>query len=58
MLKCYGTLYANNKEELNEILAVLEHEGFQLAYTNNAGGNIVKEVPDQEENNQNGDSND
>lgn len=53
MLKTFGTLYTNNKEDLQEILALIEPAGFQIAYVNEAGGNIIKEVEDLN-NNQNG----
>lgn len=46
MLKSYGNLSANSKNEMNELDIVLNNAGFQIAYVNDVMGIIVKQVPD------------
>ena len=44
MLKVYGNLYSDKKEEFDEIVRVLENNGFIVAYNYENSGIIEKEV--------------
>lgn len=46
MLKSYGNISANSKNEMNELDSALQNAGFQIAYINDVMGIIVKQVPD------------
>lgn len=46
MLKSYGNISANSKNEMNELDTALNNAGFQIAYINDVMGIIVKQVPD------------
>lgn len=44
MLKVYGNAYSDNKENFKEIVDALEREGFEIAYSYENSGIIMKEV--------------
>jgi len=48
MLKVYGNIYSQNKEDFNILVQALENDGFQVALINETNGTIIKEVPDPE----------
>ena len=44
MLKVFGHVYANDKEDFETIKTALEREGFTVAYENEMNGSVIKEV--------------
>ncbi len=53
MLKSYGNISANSKNEMNELDTALNNAGFQIAYINDVMGTIIKEVPDIDQDDEN-----
>lgn len=48
-LLAYGTIFCETEEKLNEVMAVLRPEGFEVALQTQTGGTLVKEVADGSE---------
>jgi len=48
MLKVYGNIYSENKDDFNEMIRVLESSGFQIAYRHPNNADVIKEVSDEE----------
>ena len=44
MLKVFGHIYSNSKEDFNAIKASLENDGFEIAYEGDNSGSIIKDV--------------
>ena len=44
MLKVYGNVYSDRKEQFDEIVRVLENGGFEIAYNYDNNGIVMKEV--------------
>jgi len=53
MLKVYGSFYSESKESFNEVKRALENDGFQIAYSYETNGVILKEVASLNENEDN-----
>ena len=51
MLKVFGTLYGNSPEGFEAMKAVLEADGFEIAYVNEVNGTVIKEVETLHESN-------
>lgn len=49
-LIAYGTIFCETEEKLNEVMAVLRPEGFEVALQTQTGGTLVKEVVDESAN--------
>ena len=49
MLKVYGGVYANTKEEFEVLKQAIENDGFTVAYNSETSGTIIKEVQSLEE---------
>ena len=44
MLKVFGTLYGNVKEDFDAMVKALTNDGFQIAYQSETNGTVIKEV--------------
>jgi len=44
MLKVYGNLYGNVKEDFDALVSALTREGFEIAYQSETNGTVIKEV--------------
>ena len=44
MLKQFGGIYANTKDDFEVLRASIEREGFTVAYTSEVSGSVIKEV--------------
>lgn len=44
MLKNYGQIYSGSKDDFIVMAAALEKEGFEIAYTTETNGTVIKEV--------------
>lgn len=44
MLKVYGGIYSNTKDDFDVMAKALSNEGFQIAYQNETSGTVIKEV--------------
>lgn len=44
MLKVFGHIYANTKEDFEQVANALEREGYQIAYEGEMNGSVIKEV--------------
>lgn len=50
MLKIVGNVNASKKEELDEIISVLENANYEIAYVNDFLVSVIKEVESLDEN--------
>ena len=44
MLKVFGHIYSNAKEDFEQLSLALEREGFKVAYEGEMNGSVIKEV--------------
>ena len=44
MLKVFGHIYANDKNDFELLTNALENDGYQIAYEGETSGSIIKEV--------------
>lgn len=44
MLKVYGGMYANNKDDFDALANTLTNAGFEIAYQSEMSATIIKEV--------------
>jgi len=44
MLKVFGHIYANTKEDFEQVANALEREGYQIAYEGEMNGSVIKDV--------------
>lgn len=44
MLKIYGQIYSNSKEDFDVLTNALRDNGFDIAYQSETNGTVVKEV--------------
>lgn len=44
MLKVFGHIYANEKNDFEQIADALRREGYQIAYEGEINGSVIKEV--------------
>ena len=44
MLKVFGGIYGNNKQDFDLITEALTSKGFEIAYQNETSGTVIKEV--------------
>lgn len=49
MLKFYGNIYGQTKEDFEELKKSLEKDGFSIAYQTEVTGAVVGEVEEQSE---------
>jgi len=49
MLKVFGHIYSDNKDNFKEVADVLTNAGFELAYEFENSATIIKEVEDESE---------
>ena len=50
MLKVFGGIYANTKEDYEVLKNAIEDNGFEVAYNSETSGTIIKEVQSLEDN--------
>ena len=50
MKEIVAHVYANTKEDLNEVSSILSGEGYEIAYESETrtSASIIKEIPDEE----------
>lgn len=53
MLKQVGSIYAQTKEEMNNLEKCLKTEGYDIAFDTETGGIIIKEVEESENESEN-----
>lgn len=44
MLKVFGHIYSNTKEDFEVVMSALEREGFTVAYEGEMNGSVIKDV--------------
>ena len=49
MLKVFGNIYSQNRDDFAILVQALQNDGFQIALLNETNGTIIKEVQDQDE---------
>ena len=49
MLKVFGNIYSQSKEDFDTLVQCLANDGFQVALLNETNGTIIKEVADLSE---------
>lgn len=49
MLKVFGGVYANTKEDFEVLKRAIEDNGFEIAYSSETSGTIIKDVQSLEE---------
>ena len=49
MLKVFGGIYGNTKEDFEALRTAIEDNGFEVAYSSDTSGTIIKEVQSLEE---------
>lgn len=56
MLKVFGNVYSDNKDNFDVIVRALEREGFEIAYNTENSGVVEKEVSNLNEDEENAES--
>ena len=49
MLKVFGTIYSQNKDDFNALCKSLANDGFEVALQNETNGTVIKQVTDLNE---------